>query len=113
MNITFPTEAAAETALRAAGFSIGRTQRTDPRGLMHGNWDIQKWRNLSCKERKQCHGIHKRQGPPGSPVLVQMNDHCPLDAKSRLLALAQADTQQPEPEHRSAAEIMRGQIYNV
>lgn len=33
--------------LEQAGFSVGRMQAHAPMGLLFGNFDIQKWRNLN------------------------------------------------------------------
>lgn len=62
----FSAMIAAERFLKAAGFSVGSTQRGDPRGIMFGEYDIPKWRNLNQSERKSLHGQmtgNMRSGP--------------------------------------------------
>ena len=53
--------------LTQLGFSVGRMQAHSPIGIMYGDqWDIQKWRNLSTKERLDMHGTlegNMRRGP--------------------------------------------------
>jgi len=71
-TIEFPTDAAAERALAKAGFSLGTNQRSDPRGIMFGDWNISKWRNLSAADRRDLHGVFQRHGPPGSPTTVTL-----------------------------------------
>lgn len=62
MNKTFTTPGEfvacreAEAWCKANGISVGRMQGHDPRGLLRGEFDIQKWRNLNAKERKALHG---------------------------------------------------------
>ena len=41
----------AEKWLADRGFSVGRMQGKDPRGILYGDFDIQKWRNLSAEQR--------------------------------------------------------------
>jgi hypothetical protein len=56
----------AESWLIARGFSIGRMQGPDPRGIIHGTYDIQKWRNLNRAERAALDGTmtgSMRNGP--------------------------------------------------
>jgi hypothetical protein len=73
---------AAEAFLAAAGFSVGSTQRGDPRGIMFGDYDIAKWRNLNGREREALHGTmtgNMREGP----VTVRIFEKAPEDAKRR------------------------------
>lgn len=46
----------AERFLADRGFSYGRLERGAPRGILLGDFDIQKWRNLSAKDRFALHG---------------------------------------------------------
>ncbi|TAM96262.1 MAG: hypothetical protein EPN45_21225, partial [Rhizobiaceae bacterium] len=39
------------------GFSVGRMQSREPRGILFGCYDIQKWRNLSQADRAALHGM--------------------------------------------------------
>ncbi len=52
----FVAEARAIRFLESAGFSVGRKQTHAPRGILHGSFDIQKWRNLSDRDRAALHG---------------------------------------------------------
>jgi hypothetical protein len=48
------------------GISYGSMQRDEPIGLMRGDWDISKWRNMTKKEQAALDGImtgDKRNGP--------------------------------------------------
>ena len=56
----------AEAWCAERGISVGRMQRGAPRGLMRGDCDIQKWRNLRGFERGQLDGVmtgNMRSGP--------------------------------------------------
>lgn len=52
----FTAETRAIRFLESAGFSIGRKQSHAPRGILYGDFDIQKWRNLSERDRAALHG---------------------------------------------------------
>lgn len=78
MEIKFKTEGEAQSALEQCGFSIGRLQRGDPRGLLYGDFDIAKWRNLSKKDRDGLHGIYQRENR-GGPVVITLSAHCPTE----------------------------------
>jgi hypothetical protein len=57
---------------RERGISYGSMQRDEPIGLMVGDFDIAKWRNLSAKDRRELHGTitgDKRNGPVFVAVL--------------------------------------------
>lgn len=57
---------AAERWLSDRGFSLGHMQRGAPCGIMRGDWDIQKWRNLSNQDRRELDGTLSgdfRNGP--------------------------------------------------
>ncbi len=45
-----------DAALRECGFSVGRMQAHSPRGILFGDFDIQKWRNLDLADREALHG---------------------------------------------------------
>ena len=64
---------AAQAWCRDHGISYGSLQRDDPVGLMVGDYDIAKWRNLSASDRAQLDGTltgDKRNGP----VTIQLTD---------------------------------------
>ena len=73
----------ARGALRAAGFSIGHTQKGKPTGLLSGDVDIQKWRNLSASDRAALHGTITGDFRNG-PVRVTLLSACPVKAAHRL-----------------------------
>lgn len=63
----------AEAWLRERGFSVGRMQGPAPRGILRGDVDIQKWRNLSAGERRALDGRmtgNMRNGP----VCIEISD---------------------------------------
>jgi hypothetical protein len=55
------------------GVSYGSMQRDDPIGLMRGDYDISKWRNMTKKEQESLDGQmngDKRNGP----VTITINE---------------------------------------
>lgn len=80
----------AEQLLQAHGFSVGTTQRGSPHGILFGNYDIQKWRNLNVSERAALHGI--LDGDRSSDAQIEIWDPAPLEA---VRALADALEGQP------------------
>lgn len=54
---TFATEAEAVAWLSLKGFSVGRMQAGSPRGILHGDVEIMKWRNLRPVDRATLHGM--------------------------------------------------------
>jgi hypothetical protein len=75
----------AEAVLVDRGFSVGRNQRGDPRGILYGDYDIQKWRNLNSKERAALHG--QITGPMRSgPVTVTIFAVAPEEAREAIIA---------------------------
>ena len=89
IQIKFPSEDAAKQALTAYGFSLGTSQRNDPRGIMHGDYLIMKWRNLSNKDKDDLHGAYHRHGY-GGPVSLWMKPNCPPKALARLTEMSAA-----------------------
>lgn len=72
---------AAQKWCRDNGISYGSLQRDDPVGLMVGDYDIAKWRNLSATDRAELDGTltgDKRNGP----VLIELTP----EAHARLAA---------------------------
>ena len=64
---------AAEDWLRKRGFSLGNMERTNPRGILLGDYEIAKWRNLTGKEKRDLDG--KMTGDMrNGPVLVELWD---------------------------------------
>ena len=83
----FDTGAEAERFLEGAGFSVGRLQRGDPRGIMFGPYDVQKWRNLSEADRAGLHGTCRAtaMGPfAETPVRVFIKSSAPPEAHEAL-----------------------------
>ncbi len=74
----------AEQLLQAHGFSVGVTQRGSSRGIMFGDYDIQKWRNLNVAERAALHGI--LDGDRSSDAQIEIWDPSPLEAVAALAA---------------------------
>lgn len=78
---------AAEDFLEHAGFSVGRTQRGERRGILFGDYDIQKWRNLNEAERQELHGV-MTPGEDGSyrgpGITVVIWSSAPAEAKNAL-----------------------------
>lgn len=74
----FEAVARAERLLVEHGFSIGTTQRGSPRGILFGNFDIQKWRNLNHAERAALHGV--LVGDRSSHAEIEIWDPAPLAA---------------------------------
>ena len=72
----FAATHAAEDWCRSHGISVGIMQQGSPRGLLVGEFDISKWRNMSRKEIAALHGQMIGDGRNG-PVRVQLFDNCP------------------------------------
>jgi len=52
----FSAMRAATDWLGSMGFSVGRMQARSPQGILFGDFDIQKWRNLNPAQRAVLHG---------------------------------------------------------
>lgn len=76
----FATMRAAESYLEERGFSVGRQQRGEPRGVLFGDFDIQKWRNLNARERAELHGTMTGEGRHG-PLTVKLFATAPEAAR--------------------------------
>lgn len=76
-TLTFPQPGdfeavhAAETWCREHGISVGRMEAHSPRGLLYGDYDIQKWRNLSKSHCAQLDGT--MTGGRNGPVTITLN----------------------------------------
>ena len=73
---------AAETWLKARGFSIGTMQSDAPRGVMLGDVRIAKWRNLDAEERADLHGHISAPGRTwrSGPVFIRIRPDAPRAA---------------------------------
>ncbi|MFD1197400.1 hypothetical protein ACFQ3K_03530 [Brucella gallinifaecis] len=80
----------AESLLQAHGFSVGTCQRGSPRGILFGDYCIEKWRNLNETDRASLHGI--LDGDRASDAQIEIWDPAPLEA---VAALANALEGQP------------------
>lgn len=80
----------AERLLEEHGFSVGHMQRGSSRGILFGDYDIQKWRNLNEAERAALHGI--LAGDRSSNAQIEIWDRVPIEA---VMALADALQGQP------------------
>lgn len=69
----FAATRAAEAWCKENGYSVGRMQAREPRGILKGNYDIAKWRNLTLKERQQLDGTMRSDGRNG-PVYITIKD---------------------------------------
>lgn len=86
---TFATDIAAERYLAERGFSVGRRQGPSERGILLGDFDIQKWRNLSVQDRFALHGVLQRTGcDRDTPAVVVIFGVAPREAHD---AIRQAD----------------------
>nr|WP_278520107.1 hypothetical protein [Brucella anthropi] len=72
----------AERLLQDHGFSVGHMQRGSSRGILFGDYDIQKWRNLNEAERAALHGI--MDGDRSSDVQIEIWDVAPIEAVAAL-----------------------------
>jgi len=68
----------AEQLLEEHGFSVGHMQRGSSRGILFGDYDIQKWRNLNEAERAALHGV--MDGDRSSYVQIEIWDAAPIEA---------------------------------
>lgn len=78
---TFAAMHAAEQWCREHGVSYGPSERGSPRGLLVGDYAIAKWRNLTPKERSQCHGTITGDGREG-PLVLRLSRAALAGAKS-------------------------------
>lgn len=67
----FEATRAAERWLAERDYSVGHAQRGAPRGILHGDFDIQKWRNLRRHEREALDGLVLGDTRNG-PVIVRL-----------------------------------------
>jgi hypothetical protein len=93
----FAAYRAAEAWLAGFGYSVGRMQRGAPCGILRGDYDIQKWRNLSNAERRALDGTLSGNFRNG-PVLVQLRE-----------GLAPAGERLGEPQGAERSEAPGGQ----
>lgn len=71
---TFGAITAARDWLSERGFSVGRMCCDEPMGIMKGDFDIQKWRNLSERERGSLHGRITSDDFREGGVTVEIDD---------------------------------------
>lgn len=69
----FAAKDAAEAWCAANGMSVGRMERDKPRGILIGDFDIQKWHNLRPHERLELDGQMTGDMRNG-PVFVTLKD---------------------------------------
>lgn len=72
----FAATRAAEAWCNENGISVGIMQGHDPRGLLVGDFDIAKWRNLDRDERAALHGVMTGDGRNG-PAHIELFANCP------------------------------------
>jgi len=75
---TFGALYAAENWCRDSGISTGSLCRDEPVCLMWGDSYIAKWRNLTGRERNQCHGRMTSPNFRTGPVTIRIaeKDEC-------------------------------------
>lgn len=83
---------AAEAWCAERRISVGRMQAKNPRGLMFGDVDIQKWRNLSAADRNLLHG-----------VMCQLGDQ--ISVRLRLAPLGFPSNEQPSSASYAGIQI--------
>ncbi len=71
----FEAATSAEMWCSENGYSVGRMQGKSPRGLLRGNYDIQKWRNLTAADRAALDGTMTGDMRNG-PVVVWIKEPC-------------------------------------
>lgn len=94
---------AAERFLNGAGFSVGRLQGPAPRGIMFGDYDVQKWRNLNDADRRTLHGQMTGDMRNG-PVQVIIFASAPPEALRAVMAATSRRT--PHDAARAAAAAL-------
>ena len=72
----FEASRAAEAWCAGHGISVGEMQGPAPRGLLVGDFDISKWRNMSRKQIGALHGQMTGDHRNG-PVRITLFDNCP------------------------------------
>jgi hypothetical protein len=93
MRVTF-TQAGDFEAVNAAerwcaehGISVGHMQGPQPRGLLFGEFEVAKWRNLNVLERAALHGT--MSGSRRGPVTVVLKDEAVAMHRPQLLQARQ------------------------
>lgn len=84
----------AEWFLESWGFCVGHAQRGAPRGILFGDYDIQKWRNLNQAHREALHGTMTGDMRNG-PVIVTIFETAPAAAKDALAEALSVKTAEP------------------
>lgn len=97
----FEAVRAAERFLAEAGFSLGIMQKGSPRGILFGDFDIQKWRNLREADREALHGT--MTGDRRGPVHVWIKRAAPPEAHEALY-VANAKLHAVSPQTPDTAE---------
>lgn len=82
----FGAQNAADSWLKARGFSYGPSSVDGPQAIWHGDCSISKWRNLSADEQRDAHAI--MSGKRGGTVLITLRAQAPAEA---VAAFNQAD----------------------
>lgn len=89
----FEAVRAAEAFLAAAGFSVGIMQAHSPRGILFGDYDISKWRNMSRHEKEELDG--EMIGGRDGPVKVSIYPYASRDARRAFAAALAAEAPAP------------------
>lgn len=99
----FEADRKAVAFLEAAGFSVGRSQGRDPRGILFGDFDIQKWRNLRKADVAGLHGRMTTDSTHG-PARVHIFASAPPEAHD---ALDAANTRLTAEQRTARATVAR------
>ena len=73
-GVEFSASHDAERWCEARGISVGHMERDRPRGLLFGDFEISKWRNMTTAEQRELHG-HMVAGAGsfrGGPITVRL-----------------------------------------
>lgn len=78
---TFAASNAAEKWLSDRGFSYGPSQANGPQAVWFGECSISKWRNLSAKEKIECHATIDGDGRSG-PIVITLHAEATAEARA-------------------------------
>lgn len=81
---TLPNQADAVAYLTARGFSVGRMQGPERRGILFGQVDIMKWRNLSRQDIAVLHGV-LRVNPASRTATIIIFANAPAEAHAAVI----------------------------
>lgn len=87
----FAAYRAAESFLRARGFSVGTMQDGDPVGIIFGRQVVvAKWRHLTQAQRDELHGLITGDAKRTGPITIEIFAHAPAAARRAIGVLKAA-----------------------